>query len=175
MVCPVSLCFRLAPQSSCRQFSNSCPSYHKSPWKENCLKDVAEQICAALLHRWASSQNLTSIIYVNYINYMMYEVNKEEMHMLKKISAMKARQNLGQLLNEVSIRGDAYVIERAGKPLAALVDMESFQQLQVEQNSAGQAVRNIWKKMKEADATEVQEAIDEASQVARKKGIRERS
>jgi prevent-host-death family protein len=88
---------------------------------------------------------------------------------------MKARQNLGQLLNEVSIRGDAYVIERAGKPLAALVDMESFQQLQVEQNSAGQAVRNIWKKMKEADATEVQEAIDEASQVARKKGIRERS
>ena len=50
--------------------------------------------------------------------------------MLKKISAMKARQNLGQLLNEVSIRGDAYIIERAGKPLAALVDMEKFQQLQ---------------------------------------------
>ena len=56
--------------------------------------------------------------------------------MLKKISAMKARQNLGQLLNEVSIRGDSYVIERAGKPLAALVDIESFQQLQGEQNFA---------------------------------------
>jgi hypothetical protein len=38
------------------------------------------------------------------------------MKMLKRISAMKARQNLGQLLNEVSIRGDSYVIERAGNP-----------------------------------------------------------
>jgi prevent-host-death family protein len=94
--------------------------------------------------------------------------------MLKKISAMKARQNLGQLLNEVSIRGDSYVIERAGKPLAALVDMESFQQLQREQNSAGLTVRNLWKKMKEADVAEVQEAIDEASRVAREKRSRSR-
>ena len=84
------------------------------------------------------------------------------MNVLKKISAMKARQNLGQLLNEVSIRGDSYIIERAGKPLAALVDIESFQQLQGEQNSAVQAIKNIWKKMKVADATEVQETIDEA-------------
>jgi prevent-host-death family protein len=97
------------------------------------------------------------------------------MNVLKRISAMKARQNLGQLLNEVSIRGDSYVIERAGKPLAALVDMESFQQLQGEQNSAGQAVRNIWKKMKGADATEVQETIDEASRVAREERSREKA
>lgn len=82
--------------------------------------------------------------------------------MLKKISAMKARQNLGQLLNEVSIRGDSYIIERAGKPLAALVDMERFQQLQEDRDSALQAVRNIWQKMQAADAQEVQEAIKEA-------------
>jgi prevent-host-death family protein len=97
------------------------------------------------------------------------------MIVLKKISAMKARQNLGQLLNEVSIRGDSYVIERAGKPLAALVDIESFQQLQREQNSAGLAVRNLWKKMKEADVAEVQETIDEASRVARQERSRERA
>ncbi|MHB8070044.1 MAG: type II toxin-antitoxin system Phd/YefM family antitoxin [Desulfobaccales bacterium] len=82
--------------------------------------------------------------------------------MLKKISAMKARQNLGQLLNEVSIRGDAYIIERAGKPLAALVDLARFQQLQEDQNAALQAVRNIWKKMSAADAQKMQEALEEA-------------
>ncbi|MFZ5451131.1 MAG: type II toxin-antitoxin system Phd/YefM family antitoxin [Thermodesulfobacteriota bacterium] len=60
--------------------------------------------------------------------------------MLKKISALKARQHLGQLLNEVSLRGDAYIIERAGKPLAALVDLERFQQLQEDQEAALQAV-----------------------------------
>ena len=52
------------------------------------------------------------------------------MDMLKRISAIKARQNLGQLLNEVSIKGDAFIIERAGKPLAALVDLESLQKIQ---------------------------------------------
>ena len=92
--------------------------------------------------------------------------------MLKKVSAMKARQNLGQLLNEVSIRGDAYIIERAGKPLAALVDMERFQQLQEDRNAALRAVKNIWQKMQEADAQEIQEALKEAVQAARTEQIR---
>jgi len=78
--------------------------------------------------------------------------------MLKKISAMKARQNLGQLLNEVSIRGDAYIIERAGKPLAALVDMERFQLLQEDQSFAMQALKKVWENMAGADPQEIQDA-----------------
>jgi prevent-host-death family protein len=89
------------------------------------------------------------------------------MAMLKKISAMKARQNLGQLLNEVSIRGDSFVIERAGKPLAALVDMERFQQLQEDQSSALQALKKAWEKMAGADHQEIQEAIEEAEKIAK--------
>jgi len=87
--------------------------------------------------------------------------------MLKKISAMKARQNLGQLLNEVSIRGDAYIIERAGKPLAVLVDMEKFQQLQEDQDSALQALQKVWEKMAGADPREIQEALEEAVRTTR--------
>jgi prevent-host-death family protein len=41
--------------------------------------------------------------------------------MIKRITAMKARQNFGQIMNEVSIRNDRFIIERNGKPLAALV------------------------------------------------------
>lgn len=87
--------------------------------------------------------------------------------MLKKISAMKARQNLGQLLNEVSIRGDSYIIERAGKPLAALVDMERFQQLQEDQDAALQELKKVWEKMAGADPQEIQEAIEEAEKIAK--------
>ena len=87
--------------------------------------------------------------------------------MLKKISAMKARQNLGQLLNEVSIRGDSYIIERAGKPLAALVDMERFQQLQEDQSFALQALKKVWEKMAGADPQEIQEAIEAAEKIAK--------
>jgi prevent-host-death family protein len=87
---------------------------------------------------------------------------------LKKISAMKARQNLGQLLNEVSLRGDAYIIERAGKPLAALVDLERFQQLQEDHQAAGLAVGNLWKKLTGSESQEeVQKAIAEALRAAR--------
>ena len=36
--------------------------------------------------------------------------------MLKKISAMKVRQNLGQVMNEVALRGDDYVVEGLVSP-----------------------------------------------------------
>jgi CopG family transcriptional regulator/antitoxin EndoAI len=74
---------------------------------------------------------------------------------------------LGQLLNEVSIRGDSYIIERAGKPLAVLVDMERFQQLQEDQSSILQAIKKVWEKMAGADPREIQEAIEEAEKVAK--------
>jgi prevent-host-death family protein len=43
--------------------------------------------------------------------------------MVKKVTVLKARKNLGQLLEEVYYRGDQYVIERAGKPMAAIVPL----------------------------------------------------
>jgi len=50
--------------------------------------------------------------------------------MYKKISALKVRQNLGQVMNEVALRGDEYIIERAGKPLVAMIPIEKYQSLQ---------------------------------------------
>ncbi len=88
--------------------------------------------------------------------------------MLKRISAIKARQNLGQLLNEVSIKGDAFIIERAGKPLAALVDLESLQKIQEDRESALAALQEIWKKMASANDQEVSETIERAIKESRK-------
>ena len=48
--------------------------------------------------------------------------------MVKKITAVKARKNLGQLLEEVYYRGDHYVIERAGKPMAAVVPVRYLEE-----------------------------------------------
>jgi prevent-host-death family protein len=88
--------------------------------------------------------------------------------MLKKISAMKARQNLGQIMNEVAIRGDDYIIERAGKPLVAIIDMDKYQRLQKEREEALQAVKSIWHKMAGANPEEVEEIIQEAIEATRK-------
>ncbi len=46
--------------------------------------------------------------------------------MIKEVSAVNFRQNLGEMLNQVQYRGESIVINKDGKPVAALVDAELF-------------------------------------------------
>ena len=46
--------------------------------------------------------------------------------MLKKISAQKARQNFGELMDEVRLRGDRYIVNRGNKPLVAVIPVEEY-------------------------------------------------
>jgi len=48
----------------------------------------------------------------------------------KTINAMKARQNFGQMLEEVYYKGEQFIIERAGKPMAAVIPLSKFAELQ---------------------------------------------
>ena len=82
--------------------------------------------------------------------------------MEKKISAMKARQNLGLLMNEVSIRGDDYIIERAGKPLVAIISMEKYQILQEDRKALQKAQNKIWDKMADVNPEVLDTTINEA-------------
>ena len=43
------------------------------------------------------------------------------------ISTLQMRQGLGDILNRVALRQDEYLIERKGKPLAAMVPVEKMQ------------------------------------------------
>jgi prevent-host-death family protein len=90
------------------------------------------------------------------------------MNMIKKISAMKARQNLGQVMNEVALRGDDYVIERAGKPLVAIIPMEKYRRLQKDLDDFFLEVRSFQESVKDADPEELDRAIEEAVAAAKK-------
>lgn len=46
--------------------------------------------------------------------------------MITEVNAVNFRQNLGDMLNRVQYRGDSIVINKDGKPVAALVDAELF-------------------------------------------------
>jgi prevent-host-death family protein len=48
----------------------------------------------------------------------------------KPITAMKARQQLGTILEEVYYRGEIYIVERAGKPMAAVIPVWLLEELQ---------------------------------------------
>jgi prevent-host-death family protein len=48
--------------------------------------------------------------------------------MHKKISAIKARQNLGELLEEVYYKNDHFVITRREKAMAVVIPLEEYEQ-----------------------------------------------
>jgi prevent-host-death family protein len=48
----------------------------------------------------------------------------------KIINAMEARRNFGQNLEQVFYNGDQFIIERAGKPMAALVPISLLEKWQ---------------------------------------------
>ena len=49
--------------------------------------------------------------------------------MIDKVSTMDVRQRIGDMLNRVALRHDEFIIERKGKPLAALVPVERLEQM----------------------------------------------
>jgi prevent-host-death family protein len=54
--------------------------------------------------------------------------------MITETNAVKFRQNLGEVLNQVQYRHDSVVINKDGKPVAALVDARLFERIRRMQN-----------------------------------------
>jgi len=53
----------------------------------------------------------------------------DENAMITKTSAVNFRQNLGEMLSQVQHRHDSVVINKDGKPVAALVDARLFERI----------------------------------------------
>ena len=64
--------------------------------------------------------------------------------MSKVVSAMEVRQNFGSMLNQVSLKDEEIVIERAGKPLARLVSVNAPTAGLLDFRDTGKLPNNIW-------------------------------
>lgn len=82
--------------------------------------------------------------------------------MQKRISALKVRQNLGQVLNEAAYRGEDFIVERAGKPMAVIVSVDKYNILQENRERLRQATNKIRNRTKGADPAESESIISEA-------------
>lgn len=58
-----------------------------------------------------------------------YDHTDLERAMITETSAVKFRQNLGEMLNQVQYRHDSVVINKDGKPVAALIDARLFERI----------------------------------------------
>lgn len=86
--------------------------------------------------------------------------------MLKTVSAIKVRQNLGQLMNEVSIKSDEYIVERSGKPLVAIISIEKYLNMKEKREDFFRLYSSI---QKNADSSiSVDDEIAEALAAARR-------
>ena len=81
----------------------------------------------------------------------------------KKVSAIQVRQNLGTIMNEVAIRGDSYVIERAGKPMAVLVPLKEYAKLEQSRDQFFAMIEDVRKRMKGVPSEKIDAAIRDAS------------
>ena len=87
--------------------------------------------------------------------------------MVKKVAAMRVRDNLGQLLDEVYYRGDEVVIERAGRAMAVLVPVSRYEQYQKDRKERFTIVDQIKAKARRVPAKQLDAVIDEAVRASR--------
>src|SRR5205809_750035 len=92
--------------------------------------------------------------------------------MVKKVNALKARQNLGQLLEEVYYKGDQFVIERAGKPMAAVVPLWQLEEWQKRREQFFAAVEEVQQHNQKVKPEVIEKEVREAIRAVRTKASR---
>ena len=92
--------------------------------------------------------------------------------MLKRISAIKVRQNLGQVMNEVALKEDEYIVERAGKPLIAIIPIEEYQRMKKEKDEFFQMFEEVQKDVRPGSEKAIDIEIEAAVKSYRKSKAR---
>lgn len=87
--------------------------------------------------------------------------------MIREATAMTVRQNLGELLNEVQYHKDTVIITRAGRPVAAIVDLDSLKSLQAAQDEPDALTAKIQRAFKDVPQDEIDSLVDAAMSAVR--------
>jgi prevent-host-death family protein len=89
--------------------------------------------------------------------------------MTKRISAVNLRKRLGQVMKEVSSRDNEYIIERDGKPMAAIVPIWKLKQIEERKKAFWNKVEEFREEGKKIRKKEIESAIAKAVKSAKGK------
>lgn len=89
--------------------------------------------------------------------------------MIREAPAMTVRQNLGELLNEVQYRHDKVVITKAGKPVAALIEIALFERISKLDSEFEKMTAELAQAFENIPPDQGMALVDEAVRAARKK------
>ncbi len=88
--------------------------------------------------------------------------------MLKRISAQKARQRFGEMMDEVRLRGDRYIIERGNRPMVAVMPVEEYVAWEKIREKLYEKIRQIRERGQGVEAEVLENEIREAVEAARR-------
>jgi prevent-host-death family protein len=95
--------------------------------------------------------------------------------MIKTLTAIKARQNLGEVLEEVYYNGNQFIIERAGKPMAAVVPLWQVQARQKHQERVLHMLDKLWESTPKTRSATPEREVAEAVRAVRAKSVRKKA
>jgi prevent-host-death family protein len=90
--------------------------------------------------------------------------------MIREAAAVKVRQNLGEMLNEVRYKHDSIVIHKDGQPVAALVDIGLFERIRAMEERFTRLTDGLRAALAPLDDSALEQLIDDAVSEARKAG-----
>jgi len=91
---------------------------------------------------------------------------------VKRVNALKARQNLGQVLEEVYYKGDRFVIERAGKPMAAVVPLKVLEDYEENKERLFTLIKQAQRRSKKVKPEAIEREVAEAVRSVRSRRSR---
>jgi len=80
----------------------------------------------------------------------------------KTINAVAARRNFGQMLEEAYHRGNRFIVERAGRPMAVVVPIEQYEQWQFRREQFFALIDQVQQRTRQVPVAELEEVITEA-------------
>ena len=89
--------------------------------------------------------------------------------MLKKVSTLEIRRNLGKVLNRVSLRDDQYIIERKGELLVAVVPVWQLEKWQEDKEMFFGMIDKARQRNKKVPLSVIEKEIGETIKSVRKK------
>lgn len=92
----------------------------------------------------------------------------------KTLDTNSVRDHLGEILDEAYYQGSEFVIQRRGKPLAAIIPYTSYEHFDRERREAFKVFHEIWEANKDADPDEVARIVDQAVAEVRRERRKQR-
>ena len=87
---------------------------------------------------------------------------------LKVVTALKARQIFGTIMNAVSFRNDSYIVERKGTPMVAIIPVKKFQQMDKARQRFFKNMSKISDSFAAEDPKMLDNILEEATRAAKK-------